>query len=212
MTGLTVLLVVLGILLIVGMLPLNILAEYSERGPKALLKAGPIAIRLYPRPEKPEGQQNEKKEKKKNKREDDHKEEASDPRGGKFSFFKKLLSTALEFLGKLWRKLHLEELTLHLTVSAEGKDPADAALSYGRAWAAAGAMIPMIENVLIVHKRDVQVYMDAQSEEMTIYAKGILRIRLGGVLYLGLRYGLKALKLFIQYKRKGGKQYGTSNQ
>lgn len=209
MTGLIVLLVILGIFLVLGILPLKVLAEYGEAGPKALLKAGPVTILLYPRPEKPEGQQ---KEKKKKEREDTHKEKSSVPRGGKISFFRQLLSVALELLGKLWRKLHLEELTLHLTIAAGDGDPADTALRYGRAWAAVGAMIPLIENALIVHKRDVQVYMDAQSEEMTVYAKGVLRIRLGGVLYLGLRYGFKALRLFIQYKRKGGKQYGTSNQ
>lgn len=210
----TALIIVLAVLAAIYLIPLKLLAEYSGEGPRVTAQLGPVRLALYPRPEKPEKKpKKSKKEKKTEKsRNSEQHEKSHGSRGGKLSFFRQLISMGLEALGKLRRRLRMEELTLHMTVGAANADPADAALLYGRAWAALGAMIPMLERVLVVKKRDISVELSGEAEETVIYAYGVIRILLGQLLGLGIRYGAKALKLFLQYKMKGGKQHGTSNQ
>ncbi len=190
-------------------LPLRVRAEYSETGPQVDAALGPLRIALFPRPEKSEKSQTPKKKKKK----PDEPNKTKEKSGGNLPLFRQLIGLALEFLGKFWRKLHMDQLTLHLTVGGDKALAADAALLYGRAWAAVGALVPLMEQVLIIGKRDIQVEIDYRQQEDKIYVCGIIRIFLGELLELAIPYGLRALKIFVTHKmQKGGKKNGTSNQ
>ena len=95
----------------------------------------------------------------------------------------------------------MEELTLHVTFA--GDDPADAALHYGQAWAAAGALMPALDRLFVIKKRDICPILDYNREQMSVDAHLILTITIGRALALGLKAGLGFLKL-LNDSKKGG--------
>ena len=120
---------------------------------------------------------------------------------GGFDGLLRLANLALSTLGDLRRKLRVEELTLHVTFA--GDDPADAALHYGQAWAAVGALMPALDRLFVIKKRDICPILDYNREQMSVDAHLILTITIGRALALGLKAGLGFLKL-LNDSKKGG--------
>ena len=129
------------------------------------------------------------------------------------------LNILSDTLGNLRRKLRLEELTLHVTFS--GADPAKAAISYGRAWAAIGAMTPLLERLFVIKKRDIQPTLDYNEKEMKIEGRVVLTITIGRivslalravgrVLSLGISAGFRFLRLQRKYKKAVQKNESSS--
>ena len=100
---------------------------------------------------------------------------------------------------------------MQLAVATRGKDPAAAALKYGGGWSAVGALVPFLEQHLIIRRRNIAI-MDTQAAEDRIFTSGTLHIFLGELLHLGVYYGIRALKLYLRTKKKGGNRNGTSDQ
>ena len=130
--------------------------------------------------------------------------EPSEKSGGQLKDFLPILETAVEFLGALRRKIRVKRLEFLLDMA--GEDPCDLALNYGRAWAAAGNIIPQLERLFVIKKRDVQVRCDFTASETTLYLRVDVSITLGRLLWLLTRYGIRAcIEYFkILNKRKGG--------
>ena len=95
---------------------------------------------------------------------------------------------------------------LELKLVMAGEDPCDLAVNYGRAWASAGNIMPLLDGLLVIKKRDVDISCDFEAESTTVYFRADATILLGRLLGLALRYGFRAIKLFIKIndKRKGG--------
>ena len=102
-----------------------------------------------------------------------------------------LLPIALEAAGGLWRGLRMDRLELVLTAGAE--DPADAAMAYGRATAALGALWQPLTAAFRVKDGTARVQMDFDAGGMTVYASAALSIKLGRVVIIGLSAGARAL-------------------
>ena len=95
---------------------------------------------------------------------------------------------------------------LEAKVVMAGGDPCDLAINYGRAWAAIGNLMPRLEKVLVIKKRDIDVECDFLASKTTIYVRLDLTITLGRILAIGVVYGVRAIVEFlkIKNKRKGG--------
>ena len=93
-----------------------------------------------------------------------------------------------------------------MKLTLAGGDPCDLAVNYGRAWAALGNLLPLLEQVLVIKKRDLVVACDFTADKTFIYAHVDLTITLGRILSLGVLYGIRVLREFIKImnKRKGG--------
>ena len=183
-------LIALGVLVLLGCLPLGVSVVYDAGGVIAKLIAGPARIALYPR---------EKKEKAKPKKKDEPKEEkkqqassAEEKKGGSFSDFMPLIKITTDFLGDLRRKLRIKRLEMLLCMA--GGDPCDLAINYGRAWTAVGNLMPHLERLFVIKKRDIQVACDFVGNQTTIYVRADITITLGRLLGLAVRYGLRVLK------------------
>ena len=87
-----------------------------------------------------------------------------------------------------------------------GGDPCDLAINYGRAWTAIGNLMPRLERVMKIKKRDIAVDCDFMAEHTSVYARIDATISLGGLLYLVVRYGVRALKQFISMKKGGAEK------
>lgn len=208
-------LIALAVLVLLAALPLGVSVKYDSGGPLVRLLAGPGKLTLYPRPKKkpkPEKKAPEKPAKPEKPKQEEPKppqppkEEAPKPKekGGRALDFLPLVKTALDLLGDFRRKLRVKDLELKLILA--GNDPCDLAVNYGRANAAMGNLLPQLERLFVIKKRDIQVACDFTASETLVIARLDVTITLGRLLSLGVRYGLRALKEFltIKKKRKGG--------
>jgi hypothetical protein len=204
--------IVFGLLVLLCLLPVGARVVYSSAGASVRLLVGSVSVCLYPK--KPKKSKKQTKPKKPSSPEKSKKPEKApkEPLGGKLPLFRQLLSLGLEALGCLRRKLVLKNLVLTLTVGGQGEDPAGSAVSYGRAWAAVGTLIPVLENTFQIRQRDIRVHIDFTSPETVIYVDGSILLRVGDILWIAIFYGIRGLKLFLNHKKKGGKKHGTSNQ
>lgn len=193
-------LIALAVIAALAYLPLGIKAKYDEGGAAAWLILGPVRTLLYP---------SDKKEKKAKKeeavKEESKKTAAEEKKGGSFSDFFPLLDAVLDFLGDLLcRKLRVKKVQAKVIMA--GDDPCDLAVNYGRAWAALGNLVPVLERFFVIKKRDLQVECDFTAQETLINAQLELTITLGRLLHLGLRHGIRMLREYskIRKLRKGG--------
>lgn len=193
-------LIALAVLFLLSILPLGVSGRYDIRGPLLHITAGPVKFRLYPPKDKKE---KPKKEKAKKKKSATGKKEEKTP-GGSLKDFLPLVNLALDFLGDLKRKLRITRLDMHLTLA--GGDPCDLGINYGRAWAALGNLIPRLEEMFVIKKRNMEVACDFAADTTVIYARADISITLGRLLVLVARYGLRALKAYqnLVNERKGG--------
>lgn len=179
-------------------LPLGIKAKYDEGGAAAWLILGPFRSLLYP---------SRKKEKKPEEVDKPKEKNSAEPakKGGSLSDFFPLAEAVADFLGDLLcRRMRVKKLQAKVILA--GDDPCDLAVNYGRAWAALGNLVPVLERFFIIKERDLQVECDFTAEKTLIDAHVELTITLGRLLHLGARYGIRVLREYskIVKLRKGG--------
>ena len=222
-------LITFGILFLLAILPLGVSVRYDEAGAVVKIIAGPVKITLFPRPKK---DQKDKKEKKPKKEKKTNPETPSEPApeepvqhpaktemsaqssakekkaekksGGSITDFLPLVQIALDMLGAFGRRLRVNMLELKLIMAAD--DPCDLAVNYGRAWAAVGNLMPRLERVFVIKKRNIEVECDFETNQTRVVARLDLTITLGRIIATVVVYGIKALIEFlkIKNKRKGG--------
>ena len=208
-------LVTLGILTLLAILPLGVSVKYNAEGALVRLILGPLKLTVFPTKKKPEQEKKQPKAKKKQEEKPKQKQIGADKpagpvkeeakeQGGSLLDFWPLVTEVFRFLGDFRRKLRLNVLELKLIMAAE--DPCDLAVNYGRAWAAVGNLLPKLEQLFVIKKRDIEVECDFTAEETRVIARLDLTITLGRLLAAVLHFGFRALKEYIHInnQRKGG--------
>ena len=202
-------LIALGILFLLAILPLGASVKYDAAGPRVRVIAGPVRFTVFPsrKKEKKPGEEKKQSEKKKTAASADQtaaEKPAKKQKGGSITDFLPLVDVVLELLKDFGRKLRVDRLELKLIMAAD--DPCDLAVNYGRAWTAVGNLLPLLERVFVIKKRDVEVECDFTASEMLVVARLDLTITLGRILSLGVRHGFRALREYLQIMklRKGG--------
>ena len=201
------------VLLALAILPLGIHVRYNEAGFLLRVIAGPLKITVFPRKKKPKKQK--AKQKKQNAEKSPESTDSGDTppqppkplpepkeKGGSLTRFLPLVRLGLKFLGDFRRKLRVDNLCLRLILA--GDDPCDLAVNYGRVWAAASNLMPQLERLFVIKKRDIQVECDFTAEEISVIAHVDITITLGRLLTLAVVYGIRVLFEFLSMKRKGG--------
>lgn len=198
-------LIALGILVLLAILPVGASLIYNEDGLFLSLLLGRMKIKLFPKP--PKEKKKVKKEKPKKQKKEAPKPKPQKPKeksGGKLTDFLPLVKIVVRFLGSFRRKLRLNRLELNLIMA--GGDPCDLAVNYGKAWAAVGNLMPLLERVFVIKKRDIQVQCDFVAETTLIRARLDITITVGRIIGIAVKYGVLALIELIKIlnKRKGG--------
>ena len=199
------------VVLLLAILPLGVFVSYDEDGVLVKIVAGPVKITLFPRPKK--GKKSEKKSKKKTsaspaeqlpKPPQPPKQSPEKKKGGSWTDFLPLVQVALDFLGSFRRKLRIDQLELKLTMA--GDDPCDLAVNYGRAWAAVGNLMPQLERLFVIKKRNIEVACDFTASQTLVKFRSEATITLGRLVSLVVVYGIRVFREFwkIKTKRKGG--------
>ena len=220
--------ITLGIFVLLAILPLGVSAKYSEAGPHVRLIIGPLRITLLPRKKKEkkpnpkaeekkaekearkQAQKQAKKKAAKEAKEKTASEKVTKPlieeKGGSITDFLPLVKVLGQFLNGFRKKLRVNVLDLKLTMAAD--DPCDLAINYGKAWAAMGNLLPQLERIFKIKKRNLEIACDFTASQTLILARLDLTITLGRILSLLAVTGFRALKVFlnIKKKRKGGAQ------
>ena len=200
-------------LLALAILPLGIHVRYNEAGFLLRVIAGPLKITVFPRKKKPKKQKAKQKKQNAEKSPESTHSGGNPPqppkplpepkeKGGSLTRFLPLVRLGLKFLGDFRRKLRVDNLCLRLILA--GDDPCDLAVNYGRVWAAASNLLPQLERLFVIKKRDIQVECDFTAEEISVIAHVDITITLGRLLTLAVVYGIRVLFEFLSMKRKGG--------
>lgn len=186
------------VIVLLAVMPIGVNAVYAIDGAAVRLIFGPVRFLVFPKPRKTEKVQKEKSDDK------TKSQGKANQKGGSVKDFFPLVRMILDFLGELRTKLRIDRLELKLILA--GDDPCDLAVGYGRAWAALGNLMPQLERVFVIKKRDVEVECDFTASSTCVYARVDLTITVARILSLGLRHGYHILKEYfkIMNQRKGG--------
>ena len=181
MTALCIVLGILVLLLLLAWAPVGVRAAYHG-DLRVQVKAGPLRFSVYPPPkEKP----SKKAEKKASAPTGDAKKRSlRRPSRRQLLSAQDTLPPSLgRALGRVGRRLRVPVLRLRVVFG--GEDPADVALLYGRAQAAAGAALPVLEQLVRFGETDVRLETDYQAERTEISGEAAVEIRLGALLGMG---------------------------
>ena len=210
--------ITLGILTLLAILPLGVRIIYDTNGPLVKIVAGPVKFTVYPGKKKEKKDSKTKKTKKVTKEQKQPADEGlpkppqppAEPKsekqssGGSLTDFLPFVKLGLDFLGDLRRKLRVNELYLRLILASS--DPCDLAINYGKTWTAVGSLMPALDKLFVIKKRDVEVECDFTASDTKVIARLEITLTLGRLLSLVAVYAFRGLKEFIQFrnKRKGG--------
>lgn len=194
-------LIAAAVITLLAIAPLGVWVRYDLDGLLLKLIAGPVKLTLIPGKKKEKPQEEEKKPAK---TQVTKSAAPKEKKGGSITDFLPLVQLALDLLGDFRRKLRVRRLELLLVMA--GDDPCNLAVNYGRAWAAVGNLMPQLERLFVIKKKDVQVACDFTADKTTVFARVDITITLGRLLALVTMYGIKALREWIKINnlRKGG--------
>ena len=197
------LLAILAVLVLIGCIPFGVDARYNADGVFLAAKLGPFRLQLLPQKpkKKPKKRKQQQKQPEKAPASSEPQEKKSNPLlSGGVDGMLQLLDLAFDTLGDLRRKLRVNELTLHVLIGG-AEDPAKAAMGYGRAWAAIGAITPSLERLFVIKKRDIRPALDYTINNTQVDAHLVTTITIGRSLALALRAGIRFLKLLNERKK-----------
>ncbi len=185
---------ILLLLLLLGLLRLRVSAVYGEEGPSVTVSLGALPLlRLPGKKKRPAPEKKKKKPKEKGKAAEGH------DRGGSVPGFRALMPIISQVLGKLKRRLGIDELTLWY-VSA-GDDPAMSALLFGAASAAAGALLQPLKELLRIRKTDVRTSVSFTETKPRV----LVRLRFSLALWALLWIALGALRQYRKLRAASAK-------
>ena len=202
-------LIALGVLVLIAIIPVGASIFYDEDGFRALVIAGPFRIPVFPVKKKEKKEKKEKPKKEVKKKTGKTSAAKANPKekkkkGGSLLDFLPVLDKILDFLSAFRRKLRVPHLELKLILG--GGDPSDVAYNYGRGWVVLGNLMPLLDSVLYIKKRDLEVECDFLAEKTTVVARFDISITIGRLLSLVIVQGVPVLYKLLKVlnKRKGG--------
>ena len=213
--------IVIVVLVLLALLRIGVTVVYSADGLILVAHAGFISVRIMPRVTKWEKREkkNEKKRQKKEKKaekskrakkEKRKKEEAPEEKPGGLKGFAETVSIVKNTLGRLRRRLLIKELTIHFTASSD--DPTKAIKTFGVVNAAISVLVPLLERVFRIKRRDIRAAADFSVSEPSVYAKASISLAIWEVIYIALAILPLIMKtLSKNTNRKGGQDNGKSS-
>ncbi len=193
MTGLWIGLGLLALFIaLIPVLPIGLLVIYGQNGFSLFALVGFIKIPLdFDKSEENAEKKTEKDPKLKNdlkKLTSRAKSAITEKDGGNLSEFLPLLDAVIKLLGDLRKKIIVKSIELNLVLG--GDDACNLALNYGRAWAAVGNIMPLLERVFRIKKRNIQVNCDFTALSTKIYTRLRITITLWRLISLLAKYGV----------------------
>lgn len=228
-------LIVLLILFLLGQVRVGVRLELKENIFSLWARLGAIKLQILPakpkkeKPEKPPKEKKPAKEKAKKEppakvkkkaaapektadekaagEEKEEKSSLSDKVDMGLDYARSFLPIVLDLGKHFFRKLQIDTLRMILTVG--DSDPADAAMLYGRANAALGALWYPLTNTFHVKDGSARVALDFDDPKTDLYIQAALSLKIGQILWIGLYFGLRALGAFLSVHSRQKKKAET---
>ena len=221
-----VLLIILGVLLLIGLIPVGAIFKYNGETELRLVIA---FLRLKLLPKKPKSRkklekEKAKKEKKAAKKAAKKKKKQAQsliakppappkpkqPLKDKLAGLIPWAKLGVRFVGEFFhRRLCIRRLRIRAALA--GGDPAKLAMTNGKAWAVIGAVIPILEQGFRIKERQISVYPDFLASKTDVEAEIYVRLRVGGLVLMLIRYAFRAVKLLFAAK-KAKKKRGAEEE
>lgn len=193
--------ILLALILLLLLLRVGMVVSFGERT-EVTVKAGPVHLRLLPRPEKKKA---EKKKDKKEKAGEKKDKPASEKVKGSIS--RETISTAIpvfwealkKALAMTRRRIKISPLSVSVVIG--GDDPADAAILLGKAEAVMWTVMPQLER--LVRMPDPHIHLEgnfnggATKVEGTVGASCLV----WDLTVIGLAAGVPVLKWFLKFQK-----------
>ena len=164
---------------------IRVSAAYDAEGILIVARLGRIPVFRYPgrggkesKPKTPKHPREEKPD--------------AEKKGGKLPELREYVSIISEALGKIRRKLRVDELTLWYCSAAQ--DPFRAAMAFGGASAAAGLLIAPLERAFRIRNRDIRTTVSFEDTEPTVILKLSLSLSLFAVFSIVLPAGWRLIR------------------
>lgn len=220
-----VILIILTVLFLIGCIPVGVIFRYHEEIELKLqilfIKIGILPKKLLPRKKREKAEAKkaakaarkaEAKEKKKKKQQaqsliakpEPEKLKPKKPLKDKIAELIPWAKLGARFVGEFFHR-KLTVTRLHIRAALAGGDPAKTAETVGRAWEAIGIAVPILEQAFRIKEKKIAVWPDFTAKKTDLEAELRVRLRVGGVVLLVLKYGCKALAQLIRSKRAAKK-------
>ena len=105
------------------------------------------------------------------------------------------------FVGEFFHR-RLCVTRLRIRAALAGGDPAKTGQNVGKAWESIGVVLPILERAFRIKERKIAVYPDFTASKTDVEAELAVRVRVGGVVLLGLKYAWRALRLYLRQKKE----------
>lgn len=186
-------LIVLVCLLLIGSIPLGICAQYDQGEAQAWIIVGPLRFPIYPR----RTGKAKKRAAGKTKSKDSFESHAQVKKKSRsFTDYFPILQLVLDFLIDFRAKLRINELRFKAILA--GGDPCDLSINYGRAWAALGNIMPLLERCFVIKKRNLEIACDYTADVTQITGYVNMTITASHILMIGVYHGAKLLRKYFQ--------------
>ena len=221
-----VFLIIIAVIFLIGCIPVGVIFRYHE---EIELKLQILFIRIGILPKKPLSRKKrekaeakkaqkaakkaEAKEKKKKKKKaqsliakpEPEKPEPKKPLKDKIAELIPWARLGARFVGEFFHR-KLTVTRLHIRAALAGGDPARTAETVGKAWEAIGIAVPILEQAFRIKEKKIAVWPDFTASKTDLEAELRVRLRVGGVVLLVLKYAFKALAQLIRGKCAAKKQ------
>ena len=195
MTVLIVVLAVVAFFVIIGLLRIGVIAEYSDEGFELCAIAGPVRIQLVPGKDSDDNTKKAKakktKVKKGIKKSSAVSGEKKQKKGGPVKIIKTVLPTALQTVGRFFKHLKINILTIRYAITAD--DPYDVAMNYGYTSGALGYICPLLDRNFKIKKWDINIYPCFTEVDENLYIKAKATIAIWEIIYIVLKLDFKAI-------------------
>jgi hypothetical protein len=166
------------------LVPVGVEAGYERNNTELSARVGPFRIKIFPKKEKP----------KKPPKKPVYKEEEAEKEKKPLDLDKivSLIKPGVRALKRIRRRLSVDFLALHYTAAAS--DPFDAALQYGKVSAAAGVLLPLLEEAVKIRERDFDINVSFETEKPELYMRVVASLQTWEILYIGFAFLAEHLK------------------
>lgn len=206
-----ILLGLLALLAVILLIPAKVRFTYDRGDLELLLCFGPVKLKLFPRPEKPEEapDENRKKKPKKPKKEKEQNEQQEKGEKDKPKITREQILYALETLPPILlralkrtgRRIRIQPFKVYLLVA--GPDPADTALLYGKLEGALGALLPALDQTVKTREEDIRLFLDFTEPGMDCIADVGAALRPWDLVSVGVRAAGSLLKWYLGFRKLG---------
>lgn len=184
-------LLVPGVVILLGFLPLGFFAYIDQNGANLSVKIGPLHFPVGKKTSKPEPEKP-----KKTAEFESHSTVKKKKKSKDISQYLTLLKPVFKFLVDFKRKLSVNNLQLKVVMA--GSDPCDLSVNYGRAWVALGNLMPMLERFLVIKKRNLEIECDYTADVTKYQGMIDVTITFGRLLQIVIYHGISILKEYLR--------------